>query len=52
MSIESLEKVPQKKSVAVFYPLFSGGGAEAVCLWILEALKETYDLTLLSLIHI
>lgn len=27
-----------------------GGGAEAVCLWMLEALKEEYDLTLFTLI--
>ena len=52
MSIESLEKLPQKKSVAVFYPLFSGGGVEAVCLWILEALKETYDLTLFTIFDV
>ena len=52
MSIESLEKNPTKKSVAVFYPLFSGGGAEAVCLWILEALKETYDLTLFTVFDV
>ena len=52
MSIESLEKLPQKKSVAVFYPLFSGGGAEAVCMWILEALKETYDLTLFTIFDV
>ncbi|NES02127.1 MAG: glycosyltransferase [Okeania sp. SIO2F4] len=52
MSIDSLEKVSTKKSVAVFYPLFSGGGAESVCLWILEALKETYDLTLFTLFDV
>lgn len=52
MSIESLEKFPTKKSVAVFYPLFSGGGAEAVCLWILEALKEKYDLTLFTIFDV
>lgn len=35
--------------VAVFYPYFAGGGAECVGLWILEALKEKYDLTLVTL---
>ena len=29
-------------------PYFMGGGAEAVALWILEALKEKYDLTLFT----
>ena len=52
MSIESLEKIPTKKSVAVFCPLFFGGGAEAVCLWILEALKKTYDLTLFTIFDV
>ncbi|MEM9542901.1 MAG: glycosyltransferase [Cyanobacteria bacterium P01_E01_bin.42] len=35
--------------IVLFYPLFTGGGAEAVGLWILEALKEEYDLTLFTL---
>jgi glycosyltransferase involved in cell wall biosynthesis len=34
------------KKIAVYYPAFLGGGAEAVGLWMLEALKEKYDLTL------
>ncbi len=52
MSIDTIEKVAKKKSVAVFYPLFAGGGAESVCLWILEALKESYDLTLFTLFDV
>ncbi len=52
MTIDSSEKISTKKSIAVFYPLFSGGGAESVCLWILEALKDTYDLTLFTVFDI
>lgn len=52
MSIDNLGNVSKKKSIAVFYPLFSGGGAESVGLWILEALKETYDLTLFTLFNV
>jgi glycosyltransferase involved in cell wall biosynthesis len=36
-------------SIAVYYPHFAGGGAEAVCLWMLEALAPKYDLTLFTL---
>jgi glycosyltransferase involved in cell wall biosynthesis len=45
-------EMKSKRTVAVFYPAFMGGGAEAVGLWILEALKETYDLTLFTLAEI
>lgn len=38
----------EKKRIAVFYPNFAGGGAESVGLWILEALKNKYDLTLFT----
>ena len=34
--------------VAVLFPSFLGGGAEAVCAWMLEALKE-HDVTLITL---
>lgn len=34
--------------IAVLFPSFLGGGAEAVCSWILEALKE-HDVTLVTL---
>ncbi|MBR8829274.1 MAG: glycosyltransferase family 4 protein [Gomphosphaeria aponina SAG 52.96 = DSM 107014] len=36
------------KRIAIYYPYFLGGGAEAVVLWILEALKTKYDLTLFT----
>jgi glycosyltransferase involved in cell wall biosynthesis len=36
--------------VAVLFPFLNGGGgAEAVCFWILEALKDDFDLTLVTL---
>lgn len=38
-----------KRRIAVLFPKFMGGGAEAVCAWILEALKEEYTLTLFTL---
>ncbi|MGK7889219.1 MAG: glycosyltransferase [Leptolyngbyaceae cyanobacterium] len=38
-----------RKKIAVYYPAFSGGGAEAVGLWILEALHQDYDLTLFTM---
>ncbi|MEM4202801.1 MAG: glycosyltransferase [Candidatus Methanomethylicaceae archaeon] len=34
--------------IAVLFPVFMGGGAEAVCAWILEALKNDYDVTLVT----
>ncbi|MBU7584972.1 MAG: glycosyltransferase family 4 protein [Nostoc sp. TH1S01] len=37
------------KKIAVYYPYFMGGGAEAVGLWIIQALKDKYDLTLFTL---
>ncbi len=36
----------RKARIAVFFPSFLGGGAEGVCLWILEALRAEYELTL------
>lgn len=35
-----------KTKLAVLYPAFLGGGAEAVGLWILQALQDQYDVTL------
>ncbi len=35
-----------QKTIAVWQPFFLGGGAEAVALWILEALKEDFEVTL------
>ncbi|GAB4379337.1 MAG: hypothetical protein Kow00121_33290 [Elainellaceae cyanobacterium] len=43
-----MTQASQKAKIAVFYPAFLGGGAEAVGLWILEALKQNYDLTLFT----
>ncbi len=37
-----------KKKIAIYYPYFAGGGAEAVGLWMLEALKDDYDVTLFT----
>ncbi len=39
---------PERKKIAIYYPYFMGGGAEAVALWMLEALKDHYDLTLFT----
>lgn len=41
-------EILNKPNVALFYPCFLGGGAESVCLWMLEALKETYNVTLFT----
>ena len=38
-----------QKKIAVLFPSFLGGGAEAVGVWILDALKDEYDLTLVTL---
>lgn len=35
-----------RPKIAVLYPAFLGGGAEAVGLWILQALQDQYDVTL------
>ncbi|MEA5513661.1 glycosyltransferase [Nodularia sp. UHCC 0506] len=37
------------KKIAIYYPYFMGGGAEAVGLWIIQALKDQYDITLFTL---
>lgn len=37
-----------RKTLAVFYPAFMGGGAEALALWMLEALKDDYHITLFT----
>jgi glycosyltransferase involved in cell wall biosynthesis len=37
------------KKVAVLFPAFLGGGAEAVCAWILESLKADFEVTLITL---
>lgn len=47
--MQSITPPNRRKTIALYYPFFSGGGAEAVGLWMLEALKERYDLTLFTL---
>ena len=37
------------KKIAVLFPAFLGGGAEAVCAWILESLKADFEVTLITL---
>jgi glycosyltransferase involved in cell wall biosynthesis len=41
-------EVETKKRIALYYPYFMGGGAEAVGLWMIEALKKRYDVTLFT----
>ena len=40
------------KKIAILYPLFLGGGAESVTLWMLQALIDQYDLTLFTFSYI
>lgn len=49
--IRSGSSLPSRK-IAVYYPCFLGGGAEAVALWMLEALKDKYDLTLVTFVDL
>lgn len=49
-TVEKHTSNPQK--IAVCYHIFMGGGAEAVGLWMLEALKEKYDVTLYTVADI
>lgn len=47
MSPNAAEKhISRNKRIAVCYHIFMGGGAETVGLWMLEALKEKYHVTL------
>ena len=36
-----------KKKIAVLHPHFKWGGGEAVCVWIIHALKDTFDIDLI-----
>lgn len=47
--LSDLPNSPPKRRIAVFYPAFLGGGAEAVALWILETLSQNYSLTLFTI---
>lgn len=37
-----------RKKIAFYYPYFTGGGAEAVGLWMIQALMDKYDITLFT----
>lgn len=50
MSNHQTQSTTPNKRLAIYYPCFMGGGAEAVGLWILEALKNDYDLTLYTFV--
>lgn len=41
-----MQRTQQQHTLAVFYPAFLGGGAEAVALWMLQALVPHYRVTL------
>ncbi|WP_199312093.1 glycosyltransferase [Limnothrix sp. FACHB-881] len=49
MTSEQHPRPQTPTTIAVFYPFFAGGGAEAVTLWMLNALQADYDLTLFTL---
>jgi hypothetical protein len=36
-----------KKKIAILHPHFGWGGAEAVCVWTLYALKDKFDIDLI-----
>ena len=42
----------KRRSIALFYPIFAGGGAEAVALWTAYALQDTYDVTLFTALDV
>ena len=44
--------IKPKAKIALYYPFFLGGGAEAVGLWILESLKDRYDVTIFTFCHL
>jgi glycosyltransferase involved in cell wall biosynthesis len=39
-----------KRKIAIYYPCFLGGGAEAVALWMLEALKDRHAISLVTFV--
>jgi len=45
-------KTRSRKRIALFYPLFAGGGAEAVAIWAAHALQDDYDVTIVTIAHI
>ncbi len=40
------------REIAIYYSCFAGGGAEAVALWMLQALKDKYDITLVTIVDL
>ena len=42
----------KRRSIALFYPVFAGGGAEAVALWTACALQDDYDVTLFTALDV
>jgi len=52
MKLTSNSQTPPLKTIGIYFPYFMGGGAEAVGLWILEALKDKYDLTLFTFANV
>ena len=49
MNRQGVRNMDIRKRIAVLFPSFLGGGAEAVGVWILDALKNRHDLTLVTL---
>jgi glycosyltransferase involved in cell wall biosynthesis len=49
---QTLMSVVEQKSIAIYYPAFLGGGAETVALWMLEALQQSYPLTLYTVVDV
>jgi len=44
-----MKDIQQKKpKIAILFPAFFGGGAEAVCAWILQSIQNLYDLELIT----
>ncbi len=41
-----------RPSIALIFPFFAGGGAEAVALWAAQALQDNYDVTILTAVNI
>ena len=52
LSTQQASKTDVIKKIAILYPLFLGGGAESVTLWMLQALIDKYDLTLFTFSYI
>ncbi|MEM9772231.1 MAG: glycosyltransferase family 4 protein, partial [Cyanobacteria bacterium P01_D01_bin.73] len=46
------KQLTKRRSIALFNPIFAGGGAEAVALWIVCALQDKYDVTLFTVFDV